>query len=391
MSAQRFDRRFAGIPLAHFNATLSPLADAATLHPRAYTSTEFYNHEVANIFMKEWLCVGRSDLIGKVGDYISFDIAGEPIVVTRDREGQVRAVSRVCRHRGALVVEGSGNSRGFTCPFHGWTYSLDGRLMGAPHMNRTAEFNKGVSGLRPLLVEDWEGFLFVNFDVGAEPIGPNLTALSAEFRNYRMADTRGTPHSVFENGCNWKIAMENGIDMYHTPATHPGPDSGYLIHETTREEDPAGRYTISRTPAVRPYPYATGTNQPVSSMPALPGLNSRELQSFNMFLIYPSTLIVCVPEAVLYLLAFPLDVDRTQIHLGMCYLSSTLERPDFREDLEAARAGFIATNEQDMASCQLAQRGLGSRFAAAGRYSYLEATTWDLNRYVLRMLKEFLV
>ncbi|MGH6955020.1 MAG: aromatic ring-hydroxylating oxygenase subunit alpha, partial [Alphaproteobacteria bacterium] len=166
-------------------------APAQSLPPRCYTSPEFYALEVERILRREWLCVGRVEQVRAPGDYFSIDLMGEPLVVVRDQEGRIRALSRVCRHRAMLVVSGAGNARSFICPYHAWTYGLDGRLAGAPEMARTPGFDPSSCRLPEIPTELWEGFIFVNLGGDAQPLAPRLEGLARRLRNWSVAGMEG--------------------------------------------------------------------------------------------------------------------------------------------------------------------------------------------------------
>ena len=177
--------------------TIKPLAEAHTLPPWCYTSESFYAAEVRQLFMQEWLGVARIDEIPNPGDYLCVDIAEQPIVVLRDRDGEIRAFTRSCRHRGACVVEGRGNTRFFRCPFHGWTYDLRGNLIAARQMDQTSGFERSEWPLLSLRVEVWEGLIFVNFDLHAEALTPRLSGASQALKNYRLSDLRASGQMGF--------------------------------------------------------------------------------------------------------------------------------------------------------------------------------------------------
>ena len=373
-----------------FEATLRPLREAATLPPYCYSSQEFYELEVERIFMREWLCVGRTEELPNPCDYFTLDIAGEPIVIARDETGVVRAFSRVCRHRGALAVDGEGNRKSFSCPFHGWTYSLRGELIGAPLMEEMKNFDKSQCSLPALKVEEWEGFVFVNFDQEAKPLAPRLKPVSERFKNYRMSEKGTTKPMVFYNQSNWKYPIENGVDTYHARTLHPelfvGEEGLYDMESGTSEDDPDGLYAMSFSPTPKPYPWVTGTNLLESVFPPLEGLTDFERQSFNILLIYPVSLIFFQPDGLLYLLAFPQTIDRTMIRINHMWKPGVEEHPDFARQLQWTQQGFIDTNDQDMFGCRMAQRGISSRLAKPGRFAPLEQTTWFFNRYVIRRM-----
>ena len=144
--------------------TKLPLSQASNLPSHCYTSREFYELEVREIFLKEWLCVGRQEQIERPGDYFTIEILNEPLIVVRDMTGDLHALSAVCRHRAEVVVSGEGNLRAFACPYHGWIYSLKGELLGAPEMDKMDNFDKSLNCLPSIRLEVWEGFIFINFD-----------------------------------------------------------------------------------------------------------------------------------------------------------------------------------------------------------------------------------
>jgi phenylpropionate dioxygenase-like ring-hydroxylating dioxygenase large terminal subunit len=173
------------------DASDQPVESARVLPPEAYRSAAFYEFEMAAVYMRSWLCVGRVQQIPNAGDYLALTLADEPILVVRGRDGEVRAMSAVCRHRGhVLKEECSGNTRAFTCPYHRWTYDLAGEFIGAPHMGDTASLAdlKRDGTLPQLRVELWYGFIFVNFDPAARPLAPTMTKLEPYMAGYDLDD-----------------------------------------------------------------------------------------------------------------------------------------------------------------------------------------------------------
>ncbi|MGB1823458.1 MAG: aromatic ring-hydroxylating oxygenase subunit alpha, partial [Ilumatobacteraceae bacterium] len=172
--------------LASLEASSQGVAEAVTLPPALYTSEEVLEFERDAIYAREWLCVGRAERIPEPGDWFTVNIAREPIIVVRDKEGDVRAMSAVCQHRAMQVCEGEGNTTTFKCPYHHWIYGLDGRLLGAPAMERTENFEKSDWGLPQMRVELWMGFIFVNLDADAAPLSPTLERYSKYLVNYDL-------------------------------------------------------------------------------------------------------------------------------------------------------------------------------------------------------------
>ena len=207
--------------LDSFDSSIVSQPEADTLPAVVYTSEEFLDFEREAIFDHEWLCVGLASRIPEVGDWFTVDVNDERLIITRDKEGEIRGLSSVCQHRAQVICEGSGNSTTFKCPYHHWTYALDGRLLGAPAMERTENFDKKDWGLPSVMVEVWQGFVFVNFDAEAAPLAPTLERYNPYLENYDLANCRCTDTIVLEGlPWNWKIMFENFNDGYHATKLH---------------------------------------------------------------------------------------------------------------------------------------------------------------------------
>ena len=173
-----------------FESARSISGRSTTLPPAAYRSPAFFELEVERIFTREWFCLGHVCDIPEKGDYRCVDFAGEPLVMVRDMNNEIHVMSRVCRHKWMEIVQDSGNIGSFTCPYHGWTYNLDGSLRGAPYMQNCDLFNKGEIYLPALKVEIWEGFVWANFDFDCdESLNHKLASLSEQTQRYNMASS----------------------------------------------------------------------------------------------------------------------------------------------------------------------------------------------------------
>jgi phenylpropionate dioxygenase-like ring-hydroxylating dioxygenase large terminal subunit len=230
--------RVRGIVEQELPGSLGDTGQAVTLPPACYTDPEFFAFEKDAIFYKEWLCLGRAEQIPNVGDYFSLTVVDEPLIVVRSSADQIRVLSAVCRHRGMVVTapaqadleaarqgvpETSGNSTLFRCPYHYWSYDLDGHLMSAPEMDRTPSFDPGVICLPSFPVELWNGFIFVNFDPDAAPLAPRLQRLSQIIENWHFEDLVDVePTLMPDMPWNWKVMHENSIEAYHADRLHAG-------------------------------------------------------------------------------------------------------------------------------------------------------------------------
>ena len=168
------------------DAASRPFKDARAMPPSLYTSSEFHSREIESIFSKEWICVGRSSGLGKAGDYLTYDLAGQPVVVLRDQNGMLRAFSNVCLHRMSTLLEGSGNKNTIVCPYHAWTYGLDGRLRGAPFMTETTGFCKKDYVLPSIRCEEWLGWIYITLDNDRPSVSSALLPLENMIAQYEM-------------------------------------------------------------------------------------------------------------------------------------------------------------------------------------------------------------
>ncbi|MCP4329802.1 MAG: Rieske 2Fe-2S domain-containing protein [Alphaproteobacteria bacterium] len=206
-----------------------PVTEAETLPAWCYTSEDYHRAEIKNLFMKVWNFFGRVDRIPEPGDFFTVTFVGVPIIIVRGKDGRVRALANTCRHRGAMVMSGEGNCRSFVCPYHGWSYDLDGRLKGAGGMDQTEDFRLEDNGLIELRLETWGGFIFVNFDHDAGPLLDYLGDFPETMASYGCENLVCTRRKIHEVDCNWKIHIENAMEDYHIPMVHKASISAKKI------------------------------------------------------------------------------------------------------------------------------------------------------------------
>jgi phenylpropionate dioxygenase-like ring-hydroxylating dioxygenase large terminal subunit len=359
---------------------------AETLPPLCYSDPLFYEFEKEAIFFHEWLCVGREAWARNPGDYFTAFQVGEPIIVARSRDGTLKAMSAVCRHRAMLVAEGYGNVRTFVCPYHHWTYALDGRLVHAPEMDKARNFSQHNFRLPELKLEIWNGFVFVNFDPDAAPLAPRLASLTEALRNYHLteADERSTPSEPRKEPWNWKVRYENSNDGYHANRLHGGP-----VHDCVPS-------ALARFPELPPdtagyFRYNGTTHQDCSfnptlkaTLPIFPDLTLEERNRFLFMCVPPTLTFNCSSDIVNFNL-FSID--------GPCEMSSRrgflVARGAMRQPLFEERLNLIATTnmsivEQDRHVDKLVQIGLQSKFAIRGRYSWQEQSQRELNGWIVQ-------
>jgi phenylpropionate dioxygenase-like ring-hydroxylating dioxygenase large terminal subunit len=357
----------------------------ACLLPRVlYTDDEFFAFEKDAIFGHEWLCVGRIDQVPEPGDWYAYDFLDEPLLVVRDKESNVRVLSAVCQHRGMVVAEGGGHCTKFQCPYHHWTYGLDGRLLGTPAMERAVDFDKSRYGLPSLPVEIWNGWIFTSFDRAAAPLAPGLTELEPLLEHFDLDVAVTRPGKrLTDLQWNWKVMLENFNDPYHASR----------LHEPLQTFAPSGmsdffewRDDMQHVSRVQRFTQIDGSFNPTMKclMPVFPSLTEEE-RSRGMFVLIPPTLaLAIVPDEIAYFIIRPQSANTIDIDIGYCFHPSALKVPLFEQLFAAAEAGVDNFNVQDVYADLMVQKGLRSRFSSRGRYSWQEATLPQLNRWLVQ-------
>lgn len=359
------------------------VGEALTLPPALYTSEEVLDFERDAIYGKEWLCVGRAERIPEAGDWFTVNIAREPIIVVRDKEGAIRAMSAVCQHRAMQVCEGQGNTTTFKCPYHHWIYGLDGRLLGAPAMERTENFEKSDWGLPQMRVELWMGFIFVNFDPDASPLTPTLERYSKYLVNYDLENAvcPGT-FTLEDMPWNWKVMFENFNDGYHANRLHqyvqdfcpsnlsafpePWSDDSNVIFRTSGYTHLDGGFNA--------------THRVI--MPVYPDLTEEERSRSTFALIPPTLCFGTAPDQCFFFLVRPKTAQTIDVEIGYIFHPSALEDPLFEEKVILSDAGVQVFVRQDQDATTKVQLGLNSRFAPRGRYSWQEESHVQFNRWL---------
>lgn len=360
------------------------LVEAETLPPECYTSAEFYAFEQEALYNHEWLCVGRADWVAKPGDYFTTRIIGEPIVVARTLEGEIRAMSSVCQHRAMLVAEGHGNVRGFLCPYHHWSYNLDGKLVAAPAMGKTCNFEKAQYGLPNFKVELWNGFIFINFDAEAAPLAPRLAAVAEAIAGYDLASAEGPrPDPAPTLPWNWKVMFENNNDGYHASRLHHGPlhdfvPSGLAVFP---DSDPADGGFLRFNGTLHADASFNATQKAV--LPVFPGLTDEGRIRMTFANIPPTLSLVMMSDMVIYLILRPNGPESLEMDTGFLFAPGAMADPafDHKLDMNIRASGHIIA--QDLHVDEHVQHGLRSRFAPRGRYSWQEGAQGQFNKWLV--------
>jgi Rieske 2Fe-2S family protein len=358
---------------------------AKTQPGRYYTDTEIFREEVQRLYYQSWIIAGREEEIQNPGDYFLRDVAGESIIITRDRTQQVRAFYNLCRHRGTrLVTEARGTFSGrIQCGYHGWTYGLDGRLIGAPHMEEGGGFCRDEYPLNNVHAGTWDGHIFINLDPAPGPLESQLADLPQKFAPWGMAELRLHKRAIYDVQANWKLIMLNYNECLHCPVLHPALNrlTNYLGADN---ESPQPTYIGG----------AMGFRDGAETMSLdgrrrrdyLPSLRMEDRGKVCYYAIFPNFLLSLHPDYMMTHTLWPLAVDRTQIICEWHFHPSEMKKPEFIAS--DAIDFWDITNREDWKICELSQAGIKSRAYRPGPYSHRETLLHAFDEMVLARERE---
>jgi phenylpropionate dioxygenase-like ring-hydroxylating dioxygenase large terminal subunit len=366
------------------DSSATELTAAQTLPPLCYTDAAFFEFEKEALFNHEWLCVGRESWVTRAGDYFTTSIIGEPVVVVRNLKGELNAMSPVCQHRAMLVAEGHGNAQAFLCPYHHWCYSLDGDLVGAPAMDRTDRFDRKQIKLPHFAVEVWLGFVFINFDPDAPPLAPRLSAVSEAFANWDLARAEGPrPEQAMRYSFNWKVMFENNNDGYHANKLHHGPLHDFVPSRLATfpelPADTAGYFRFNGTT----HPDASFNATQKAILPIFPQLTEVDRGRMVFANVPPTLSLVFTCDAVIYLILRADAAESHEMDVGLLFAPDAMKEPSHQHRLAVLLQAAQVIMAQDQHVDELVQKGLRSRFAIRGRYSWQEGAQRQLNGWLV--------
>lgn len=341
-----------------------------TLPARYYTDPEIFRKELERFYFGRWICAGRASSIPNAGDYFLCELAEESVIVTRDSAGEVRAFYNVCRHRGSRMcteARGSLHNRRITCPYHAWSYGLDGSLLGAPHAERPG-FSRSDFPLHSVHTEVWEGSVFLHFGTPRETVAGMLAPVAKKFANWGMADLRLYRRIVYDIKANWKLIVLNYNECLHCPFVHPelNPLTDYLGADN---EEPNPHY-IGGVMFLRNGAETMSLGGSRSGRAYLPGLTEEQRNWAAFYSIYPNLLLAPHPDYLLTHTLWPKAADRTVIVCELHFPPAEMARPDF--DGENAGEFWDLINKQDWRIAELSQAGISSRAYTPGPYTKRE-------------------
>jgi Rieske 2Fe-2S family protein len=357
--------------------------------PSFTTKAEFARDREAILFA-DWFCVGREESLTGPGDYLTADIAGESILLVRGADGSLAGFYNLCRHRGSRLVpvagsqpDGDGARSGcagtaIRCPYHGWTYGLDGSLRSAPFLPHLRRYRDRLA-LHPVAVTTWDGFVFARLDGGGGPLQDQLNGADGRLAAYPLAELRSARRLVYRVAANWKVILENYNECYHCGQVHPElcdlipafrHGGGSDLDWDAGIQHRRGTYTFTLTGTTRRAPF--------------PGLSDSDITRHRGELILPNLMLSLSADHVAAFTVWPHDAGHTTVLCDFLFHPAEIARDDF--DPSDAVEFWDLVNRQDWSICEQVQNGMGSRMFTAGYLAPMEQPSADVSRYIARRL-----
>ena len=345
-----------------------------------YNSPEIFNREMHKIYGTNWCFAGISEELGKVGDRLVVEIGNESILILRNRENQLRAYYNVCQHRGSQLCDASGSGFGaaITCPYHSWSYSVEGALIATP-LHEKDSIDRSTLGLKPVNVDEWQGAIFVSLDPNAPPLTTWLTdhySRPLELEKFNLATLKNARTTIDEVEANWKVLAENYSECLHCAVVHPELVDLVPVYKTgkTTQEDRSD-WGVSLTPGATSLSFKKDEN-----LPLLPSMD--DLDDYSVFgaYVYPNMLIDISPTVAVLTRYVPRSATHTTVYTYYLFPKEVVDNPEF--DLEPTISFSDLVNQQDISVCVRVQRGVASR-------SFSNAFHTKMERYCKQLIRRY--
>lgn len=327
-----------------------PLAEASTLSGPFYTDARIAELERGQVFGASWQMIGRAAQVEKPGEFVTGEIAGEPIVVVLGKDGVLRAFHNVCRHHAAAVVTAPcGQANALQCPYHGWTYSTEGELKGVPEFDAVCNFDRAQNGLVPVRVETWEKFVFVNLSPSAPPLATHLGKMVDQIAPLGLSGLTFVERREWTLACNWKVFVDNYLDGgYHVPHLHEGLDS-ILDYK---------QYTIENFESfcLQSSPIGASGGEAITAAVR----KGRALY----YWVYPNLMLNWYEGYLDTNLVIPLAIDKMKVIFDF-YFADPSATARNQQSMDVSER----IQDEDHSICESVQKGLASRAYGAGRLS----------------------
>ncbi len=330
------------------------IANAYTLPAPCYFDPAFAAPEKEKIFACTWQIIGHVDRLPNPGSFFTAELAGEPLLITRNAGGEIKGFYNVCKHRAGPPAEGCGERKVFRCGYHGWTYSLDGALLNAPECDGVENFRREDFGLTPVRVEAWAGMIFVNLAPEAKPLLQSLGRLPGQAARFALDKMKLYERRVYEMKCNWKTYIDNYLEGYHLPSVHPSLNRELDYGSYTTELFPS--YSLQASPIRGPENeksverrYAQAKGDDVA----------------EYYWVFPNWMLNCYPDNVSVNIVLPVSAERSIAIFEWYFPEATV-----KTEAPAQTVRFSDEIQgEDVRICEVVQKNLHSRSYSRGRYS----------------------
>ena len=361
-----------------YAGTRAPVEEATTLIPDAYTDAEFFALEQKQIFARNWVVAGPASRCRAPGDFMTAEVGGQSVIITRDENGDLRGFYNVCRHRGTRLCEGAGKiKKHIVCPYHGWGYNLRGDCVGTPLFDKGANrralkmhdmshlrgFDKKDFGLFPVRVSQWGSLIFVCMDNDAPPLTEVIGDLPQRLANYRLTEWQELRERTYNIAGNWKLLFENAVEYYHLPWVHP------RLAKTSRVADHHRWQGTGMYCGICTSPVTATDDAGWLTMKNLPGLTETEQVSGYFFGLFPNVIIFIMPSHAFIINAHPVSPTQT---IETAWLMSHAECVDDMSEtaIEEVMKFWHEVNLEDVGICEKVQQGLAQKPYGGGRLCY---------------------
>jgi choline monooxygenase len=335
----------------------APLEEAHTIPAAWYVDERIARIEHEQVFGNNWIAVGRTDQVAAPGQFFTFDLDGEPLIVVRGADHELRAFYNVCRHHAAALTTAPGGvARQLRCPYHGWTYGLDGSLKGTPEFAGVCNFDRSANGLVPIQVSIWENFIFVNLNEEPPTLQSFLGDLAQRLAPLAVSSLHFFARKSYTLACNWKVYVDNYLDGgYHVPHLHKALNSVLDYTEYTIEN--GTHYSLQSSPMVASQDASVG--------------QTRTGDRAYYYWLYPNFMINIYEGVMDTNLVLPLAPDKCLVLFDFFFADAGPEREQYNTESVAVSDRVQA---EDVGICESVQRGLRSRAYVAGRLSVRRET-----------------
>lgn len=364
---------------SRYEKTRLPVEEATTLPPDSYYSEQFHKVESQSVFGHAWTCVGYTCQVDEPGKMLTAQISGQPIVVTRDKQGVLRGFYNVCRHRASILVTEDTILERFRCPYHSWTYDLTGKLLNCPLFamsgscksyggedgSGAAMFNKEDYSLLPIKVSTWGCFIFANLSTNAEPLSDYLGDLPQIYKNFPLHELVLVRRKKYEIQSNWKLIAENFLEYYHLPWVHPELCEVSAINMHKRNQGSGMYMSFYAHPLLK-----GGSAIDVDQLPPMPNLNTEEKNSGYFPYIFPNLALFLFPHHLFVLLMNSDASTHTSESGDLLVHPSVLHEPQAQTKIDAMFEFYDMVNKQDILAVERVQQGIQVRAYPGGRMSY---------------------